>query len=86
MNNIELSNMAFTSASKLIENFSMELKINKKETMKLADKFTVALNGLMILMSELDRERAVSLIYKYKLNRIIEKSARQLSEAYKEAV
>ena len=86
MNNIELSNMAFTSASKLIENFSAELKINKKETLKLTDKFTISLNGLMLLMSELDKERIVQLIYKFKLNKLIERSARQLNEAYKEAV
>lgn len=86
MNNIELSNMAFTSASKLIENFSAELKINKKETLKLTDKFTISLNGFILLMSELDKERIVQLIYKFKLNKLIERSARQLSKAYKEAV
>ena len=86
MNNIELSNMAFTSASKLIENFSAELKINKKETLKLTDKFTIYLNGLMMLMSELDKERIVQLIYKFKLNKLIERTARQLNEAYREAV
>lgn len=86
MNNIELSNMAFTSASKLIENFSAELKINKKETLKLTDKFTISLNGLILLMSELDKERIIQLIYKFRLNKLIERAARQLKEAYKEAV
>ena len=86
MNNIELSSMAFTSASKLIENFSAELKINKKETMKLSDRFTVAINGLMLLMSELDRERMVQLIYEHKLNKIVERSARRVAKTYKQAV
>lgn len=79
MNKIEISREALNNTEALIKNYALsDKKLHKirdrKERRELADRFTVALNGMFMLMSELDRTRAIELLDNYNIINNVEKA------------
>ena len=80
MNNIEkqleISTMAFKNTEELIKSFVNDRHKFKTrmDRNKVTDEFTVAFNGMSMLMSELDRDRAIKMLDDYGILNTIKKS------------
>lgn len=76
MNRIEISNKAYINAEELILRYKNATKVLKKKRDKnnITDEFTLAINGLILLMSELDRNRILDLLYRFKMIKPMQKS------------
>ncbi|MBO5388078.1 MAG: hypothetical protein J6A59_08065 [Lachnospiraceae bacterium] len=84
MNNVEkrlnLSKEAFNNTEELVKKFVEEDNRGKTraEVNKLTDEFTIAFNGMHMLMSELDQTRAIELLDKYGILKKIKKSVNRI--------
>lgn len=79
-NQLELSREALNNTHELIKKFVTENNRGKSlsEKRKELDEFTIAFNGLSMLMSELDRNRAIELLDKYGILNSILKSVKRI--------
>lgn len=75
-----LSKEAFDNTEKLIQSYVAEdiKKKTRKERNKITDEFTIAFNGMSMLMSELDRYKAIEMLDSYGLLDSIRKSVRRI--------
>ena len=89
LSNINLSTKALNDMEKLIVGFKHDrrLAMSLKNREDLLDRLTLATTGLMMLMTELDRQRAVDIIAKYRMVKAFNRSICRLRnhELYKTA-
>ena len=84
MNSIELSKKALSNTEKLIEKYVIESKNKngdmqqKVERNKLTDEFTIALNALICLMTDTDKNIALELLRRYGILKAVKRSVRRV--------
>lgn len=71
-----LSKMALNNVETLIEAYKAD-----KNRRKYAEQFTLAFNGLVMLMNNSDKDKAIELLDTHDLLRVVKKSVRKLKRA-----
>lgn len=79
---LRLSKEALWQTEKLITSFISERNSLRatKDKNKITDEFTIAFNGMIMLMSELDRNKAIEMIDNYNLLNTMKKSAKRIQK------
>lgn len=86
MNNINkqlrLSKEALWQTKKLITSFISERKsiMITKDKNRIIDEFTLAFNGMIMLMNEDDRNKAIEMVDSYNLLNTMKKSAKRIQK------
>lgn len=79
---LRLSKEALWQTKKLITSFISERKsiMITKDKNRIIDEFTLAFNGMIMLMNEDDRNKAIEMIDNYNLLNIMKKSAKRIQK------
>lgn len=79
---LRLSKEALWQTKKLITSFISERKsiMLTKDKNRIIDEFTLAFNGMIMLMNEDDRNKAIEMIDNYNLLNIMKKSAKRIQK------
>lgn len=79
---LRLSKEALWQTKKLITSFISERKsiILTKDKNRIIDEFTLAFNGMIMLMNEDDRNKAIEMVDSYNLLNTMKKSAKRIQK------
>lgn len=83
MGNNELSKKALSNTEKLIQRYVIEIKSGQNEQTKtdinkLTDEFTITVNALASLMTDIDKEKMLNMLREYEVIKTIKKSIRRI--------
>ena len=79
---LRLSKEALWQTKKLITSFISERKsiMITKDKNRIIDEFTLAFNGMIMLMNEDDRNKAIEMVDSYNLLNTMKKSAKRIQK------
>jgi hypothetical protein len=81
-NKLELSRMAYKNVEILVERYvnAIGKVANRKEHNEITDAFTMAFNGMTMLMTDEDAQRAVDLLHSNGMVNEIKKSIKRIKK------
>lgn len=83
MGNNELSKKALSNTEKLIRKYVIEIKNGEKQQTKtdkdkLTDEFTITINALANLMTDIDKDKLLYLLQEYGILNVVKRSVRRI--------
>ena len=80
MEELTLSRKAYNNTEMLVKSYLNEKNnLQRKEKEKVTDELAITINGMSMLMSELDRKRTVSMLAEYGLIKTLTKSIQRIN-------
>lgn len=80
MEELNLSRKAYNNTEMLVKSYLNEKNnLQRKEKEKVTDELAITINGMSMLMSELDRKRTASMLAEYGLIKTLTKSIQRIN-------
>lgn len=80
MEELNLSRKAYNNTEMLVKSYLNEKNnLQRKEKEKVTDELAITINGMSMLMSELDRKRTASMLAEYGLVKTLTKSIQRIN-------
>lgn len=80
MEELTLSRKAYNNTEMLVKSYLNEKNnLQRKEKEKVTDELAIAINGMSMLMSELDRKRTASMLAEYGLIKTLTNSIQRIN-------
>lgn len=80
MEELNLSRKAYINTEMLVKSYLNEKNnLQRKEKEKVTDELAITINGMSMLMSELDRKRTASMLAEYGLIKTLTKSIQRIN-------
>lgn len=80
MEELTLSRKAYNNTEMLVKSYLNEKNnLQRKEKEKVTDELAITINGMSMLMSELDRKRTASMLAEYGLIKTLTKSIQRIN-------
>lgn len=80
MEELNLSRKAYNNTEMLVKSYLNEKNnLQRKEKEKVTDELAITINGMSMLMSELDRKRTANMLAEYGLIKTLTKSIQRIN-------